>query len=181
MPKKEPILWPLIVLDFEASSVLPQSYPIEVGLAIWKGLGSSIETWSTLICPTKDWINNGTWIAEAQAIHGIAPHDLSSGMSASDTLDRLNDLVADSTAYVDGGTYDQYWMMRLAFAGGMDIIPQMGNWLDVVNALSDDEQSHLQQWLRDHAAPHRAGPDSVRLMRAYAYATTGQEPSVTTL
>jgi len=45
-------------LDFEASSLSQDSWPIEVGLS-WLA-GGEVQTWSTLIRPAPDW-NLSEW------------------------------------------------------------------------------------------------------------------------
>ena len=41
--------WPLAVIDFEASSLDDDSYPVEIGLALWPGPDEPIFGWSTLV------------------------------------------------------------------------------------------------------------------------------------
>lgn len=43
--------WPVAAIDFEASSLDEDSYPIEVGLALWPAPGESILSWTALIQP----------------------------------------------------------------------------------------------------------------------------------
>ena len=51
--------WPLTVMDFEASSLEHDSYPVEVGLACWAAPGQPILVWSTLIRPAGEWTRRG--------------------------------------------------------------------------------------------------------------------------
>ena len=47
--------FPLIVLDFEASSLSDDSYPIEVGVALVLNSDGPIRVWSSLIQPCREW------------------------------------------------------------------------------------------------------------------------------
>lgn len=68
--------FPLVVMDFEASALTLDSYPIEVGVAIATTPSSSIETWSSLIAPAPDWDLASHWDPDAERIHGISRWDL---------------------------------------------------------------------------------------------------------
>lgn len=54
-------------IDFEASSLLPGSYPIEVA---WVDEGGQGESY--LIRPDPEWLMPEAWSRESQAIHGIS-------------------------------------------------------------------------------------------------------------
>jgi len=63
--------WPLTVIDFEASSLDQDGYPIKVGLALWPGHDDAIFGWSTLIQPAGDWSRHGHWSLNPAKVHGI--------------------------------------------------------------------------------------------------------------
>ena len=54
-PAGHPFTYPLVTIDFEASALTLQSFPIEVGIAIARGSSSEMEIWSSLIRPEVDW------------------------------------------------------------------------------------------------------------------------------
>ncbi len=54
----------LVFLDFEASSLSKQSYPVEVAWVFEDGRSRAF-----LIRPAPDWTD---WSSEAEAIHGIS-------------------------------------------------------------------------------------------------------------
>jgi DNA polymerase III epsilon subunit-like protein len=60
-------------LDFEASSLSQESWPIEVGLS-WLTDGE-VQTWSTLIRPAANW-ELSDWAPQSAAVHGIALEEL---------------------------------------------------------------------------------------------------------
>lgn len=58
-------------VDFEASSLQPGGYPIEIGWCSGQGWGTS-----HLIRPHPDWIATGSWDASMQIVHGISMEHL---------------------------------------------------------------------------------------------------------
>lgn len=68
--------WPLAVIDFEASSLDEDSYPIEVGLALWPAPDAPILGWSALIHPAGNWVRRGHWSPASAKVHGIRGSDL---------------------------------------------------------------------------------------------------------
>lgn len=56
-------------VDFEASSLLPSSFPIEVAWVNWNGHGEHY-----LIRPHPEWLKDGClgWSLESEAAHGIS-------------------------------------------------------------------------------------------------------------
>lgn len=102
----------IITLDFEASSLAETGYPIEVAVVIGDRHGSHMQ-FSTLIAPRPEWRGRAHWSEASQAIHGIAFEWLSDAMPAETVCDTLDLLLADRSVFVDGGTYDQFWLDRL--------------------------------------------------------------------
>ena len=107
--------WPLVAIDFEASSLDQDGYPIEVGLALWPALDQPILGWSTLIRPAWNWTRNGHWSPASAKVHGICGRDLlergqepvlvAAGLNAA--------LGSGAVAWCDGGAYDAHWMQAL--------------------------------------------------------------------
>ena len=114
------INWPIVVVDFEATALTLDSYPIEVGLA-WSALPTGpVETWSTLITPDPAWDLTANWDPDAEKVHGITHWDLRSGMPAAAAMEMLNRLASSATyVWCDGGHYDRYWLHRLSEAAGI--------------------------------------------------------------
>lgn len=160
--------WPLIAIDFEASSLGSASYPIEVGVAVWRGHHRVIEGWSTLIRPTATWAQHGHWSAKSEAVHGISRDQLVDDQALAPKLvvERLNAMIGEGIAWCDGGDFDQHWQEQLLHASGIaarwslrdvrmlrDVYPQF-----------DDAVFHHE--LAKEAAIHRAGDDAMRLLLA---------------
>jgi hypothetical protein len=100
-----------VFLDFEASSLGDDSYPIEVGWVFENGREES-----HLIRPAPDWTD---WDDGAQAIHGIARARLIAEGEPHDTVARrVLDELAAHTVYVSAPSWDGKWLSVLLRAGG---------------------------------------------------------------
>lgn len=97
-----------VFLDFEANSLLPGTYPIEVD---WGSPGVEIE--SHLIRPEPEWLD---WSPESEAVHGITRQMLESdGRPAPWIARRLFETLTASgvVALADGLPHDQMWLSEL--------------------------------------------------------------------
>ena len=102
----------LATLDFEASSLDENSYPIEVGVAISED-NAITQTYEALIRPREAWVRNGRWSKAAERVHGISQASLEDGMDADAVCDALDTLLKEQVVYADGGDFDAYWLERL--------------------------------------------------------------------
>jgi len=164
------IRWPLVTLDFEASSLSDRSYPIEVGVARWSGPDAPIMTWSSLIRPDPDWKRSGVWTAEAEKVHGITQADTREGMLPRLVLARLDDIVGDALAFCDGGINDAFWMRRLSQSAGRSPDFALGDLDALMIRLPTDMQARAERWLARNRVTHRAGEDALRHMEMIAHA-----------
>ncbi len=167
----------IATIDFEASSLSLQGEPIEVGVALWQR-GGPIRTWSSLICPVED----NLWSPESEAVHHISRHELSYAPHPARVAERLNSIMAGvREAFCDGGSFDERWMAQFYLAAGIRPVFELSSiyaMLELYDSAVDGERIRsLEGFLKTTVPPHRAGPDAVRLMRAYAYAL-GEEPCV---
>ncbi len=96
-------------IDFEASSLNTDSYPIEVA---WNYPDGSVE--SHLINPDfiEDWSD---WDAHAQCnIHGIDREDLrKEGKDPNWVCDRMREALGSTILHSDGAEFDGFWLSRL--------------------------------------------------------------------
>lgn len=158
-------MFPLAIIDFEASALDPNSYPIEVGVAVVDAAGAVIRVWSTLIRPAPQWEACG-WDPDAQKVHGISRRDLRGGMSASETTEMLDTLLAPiGTAWSDGGHYDTLWLRVLFEAAGTQPRFTLGDLPDLLDSKSGWADYYRAVIARDRP-PHRAGPDARRIAAA---------------
>ncbi|MBU2359980.1 MAG: hypothetical protein KKB02_13795 [Alphaproteobacteria bacterium] len=72
-------IWDFVFVDFEASSLDADSWPIEVGVA-WISDGT-VHSWSSLIRPETHW-KRSAWSAASAQVHGITLSDLDTAPSA---------------------------------------------------------------------------------------------------
>jgi hypothetical protein len=101
-----------VFLDFEASSLSQESYPIEVG---WAGEDSSGET--HLIRPAPGWSD---WDASAEAIHHIGREMLlNQGEPHEAVARRVLEALGPHDVYVTAPSWDGMWLSKLLRAAGL--------------------------------------------------------------
>ena len=106
-------------VDFEASSLLPGSFPIEVAWVDMDGVGES-----HLIRPTEEWLDCGRgWSHQSEAVHGISLDTLMrDGEPPERVARRAAEVLAVAGAIVcsDAPGYDGGWMETLLAEGGQE-------------------------------------------------------------
>ena len=103
---KDPAHCP-VFFDFEASSLSPKSWPIEVGIAWLEG--RRVEIRSKLIRPHGSW-ELGDWAEVSAAIHNIPFNDLQHAEPTEDVARWLIGSVGDRTLVSDATKFDQRWL-----------------------------------------------------------------------
>lgn len=154
----------LCVLDFEASSI--DGWPIEVGVS--QTVGSTVQTWSLLIRPAPNW-SDVEWSAAAQRVHGICRRQLDLALDAGEVVRQLMQHIGGRLVLSDAPNYDGRWLKRLFSATGRTDFPALHDFHAAINDIFMDNPEALDwayEYLRRHPAPHRAGPDAERLLRA---------------
>lgn len=100
-----------VFLDFEASSLSKQSYPIEVGWVYEDGAGEGY-----LIKPAPGWSD---WDAAAEAVHGISRQQLEREGTAHETVcARLIEVFEGNVVYASAPSWDGHWLSMLLRAAG---------------------------------------------------------------
>jgi hypothetical protein len=165
--------FPLIVLDFEASSLSDDSYPIEVGVALALNSDGPIRVWSSLIQPCREWTSRHDWDTAAERVHHIPASLLATGQTPSEVAKALNAIIGPvGHAYCDGGHYDGFWLERLFKAARIE--PAFALWdLARLFLLNRTLFRRFGAILDQSAAPHRAGADAARLCAALVRAKHG--------
>lgn len=108
----------IVCIDFEASALGPQSYPIEVGVVDCATLASSC--W--LIKPIEGWLRDGVWSDEPATIRWIAlPEILEYGMPPATVAHELENFCSGRTVLCDAGEHDLRWLVTLY--GSIDKAP----------------------------------------------------------
>lgn len=101
----------LVFLDFEASSLSKQSYPVEVAWVFEDGRSRSF-----LIRPAPDWTD---WSSEAEAIHGISRELLEKeGVAVSLIAEEMVETLSDHDLYASAPSWDGKWLSALLRAAG---------------------------------------------------------------
>jgi hypothetical protein len=101
-----------VFLDFEASSLNDDSYPIEVGWAYEDG---RTESW--LIRPAEGWTD---WSSKAEAIHGITRETLATdGTDHAEVARHLLDTLAEHEVYASAPSWDGKWLSVLLRGAGL--------------------------------------------------------------
>lgn len=146
---------PALFIDFEASGLHPDSYPIEVGV-----YASPELKYEALIAPTKHWTY---WSNDAQDVHGIERSRLiREGISPLQVAKKLNELFAGKTLWADSN-YDSLWMDVLFEAAGIEPRFSMGN---LLSFSTDDNWSLFKRKLPAVTA-HRALQDAKDIQDAW--------------
>ena len=123
------------IIDFEASSLSRQSYPIEVGIT------DGENNYSSLIRPMAHWSD---WNTESEAIHNIPKATLDAeGTTASEVAYKLNDLLGGQIVYCDCAEWDGFWANVLFSDNG---IHQQFEIRDI-QGLFDERGITLEQYL----------------------------------
>ena len=99
-------------LDFEASSLAKDCYPIEIAWVFEDGRGQSY-----LIRPLPAWTD---WDPRAEAMHGISRQALlADGIPAEIVAKRTLEALADHDIYATSPPWDGKWLSLLLRAGGL--------------------------------------------------------------
>jgi len=102
----------IVFLDFEASSLGKEGYPIEVAWVFASG-----EEESHLIRPAPSWID---WDAKAGRIHGISREQLRlEGASLEDVAQRMVSVLTGRKLYATAPSWDGKWLSKLLRAAGL--------------------------------------------------------------
>jgi hypothetical protein len=148
-----------LFLDFEASSLDEDSWPIEIGLAVR----------SSLIRPVGSWPASA-WSEESAAVHRIPRVDLDAGPPAWLVARDYCAMMRDRVVLSDAPEYDGMWLQRLVdLAIGVRAIDLRS--FDAEAHRRFGRAAHALDWVYEARerlnAPHRAGPDAARLAKAW--------------
>lgn len=101
----------IVFLDFEASSLAKESYPIEVAWVFEDGRAASF-----LIKPAPDWTD---WSLEAQQIHGLSRSKLESeGVAVEAVAHEMLAALAGHELFASAPSWDGKWLSVLLRGAG---------------------------------------------------------------
>lgn len=102
----------IVFIDFEASSLGKQGFPIEVGWAAEDGTEEG-----HLIRPAPGWEE---WSAEAEGIHGITRERLQrDGIPHDKVAQRMMETLTDHDLCASAPSWDGQWLSKLLRAAGL--------------------------------------------------------------
>ena len=144
---------PSFFIDFEASGIAPDSYPIEVAVV------SSDTSFSSLIKPARYWTH---WSFDAQDMHGLSQdHLLEQGDPADVVARHMNQLFSGQVLCSDS-PQDGFWLDVLYEAA--DLMPTFE--LKPLEVLVGREAASDIYRLLPTTRRHRALHDATALMEA---------------
>lgn len=155
-----------VFLDYEASSLLPGSYPIEAGYSRL----DLPEPISFLIRPHASW-RNCVWDPVSEAVHGIPQVLLEAeGIDVAEACRRLTAATAGRTVISDYPKVEELWSERLFDAADLRV-PFVVRpfedylWERAEQAGMDPGEAVFVMHAHAHhfKSEHRAGPDSFRM------------------
>lgn len=147
-----------IILDFEASGLASESYPIQVAILID---GDQCFDW--FIQPMSDW---DYWDLNAEAIHGYSrPYIIDKGVSVKRVAAELNERLDGHTVFSDAAKWDRFWLGRLYEAANLTPSFEL---IDLSELLSRDQLYRFNMVFEelvstDEYRPHHA-EDDVKLI-----------------
>lgn len=159
----------LLFLDFEASSLSQNSWPIEIGCS--RLIKGKTVTRSSLIKPSLNW-DLDDWNLAAQKVHGIALKDLEGAPPAIDVARVFYPDLSSCMVFSDQPEFETHWLNRLLGVADLAPVPVQHFSQALEEILSDRQLDFYHERLMRLPAPHRAGPDSARFTEALRYALT---------
>ena len=159
---------PIIFIDLEASGLHKDSYPIEVG---WCADDERAPE-SFLIRPAIHWRPIG-FSQQAFQVHGISWDTLfADGIATRAACDQLASAWANAILVTDNPHWDGKWLKRLYEAADHDYpwrlsdINVIASALAITHKVAPENLAEIELTIqRRYKAPHRAGPDALRLAR----------------
>jgi len=155
-------LW---VIDFEASGLTKNSYPIEVGIT------NGNLKYSDLLKPMGHWTY---WDAESELIHGINRDFLKrAGVEPLVVANRLNEQLCSEIVYCDCIHWDNFWLKAMFSDNGVtpkfqlcdiqDLIKTGKQWRYYMKKKEELEKLPIYQI-------HRALDDAMIIQHSLSYA-----------
>lgn len=150
------------IIDVEASGLGPNSYPIEVGLAL-----EPDRRYCTLIRPADRWDH---WDKQAESVHKISRKNLLEyGRCVTEVALKLNHLLGNKIVFTDAWCVDSPWIIELYAAAGIEKTFKVS----ALEMILTEQQMNLWAQTRDAVvldlglARHRASNDSWIIQETY--------------
>ncbi|UWP88437.1 3'-5' exonuclease [Aliiroseovarius crassostreae] len=157
----------LVFIEFEASSLSPDSWPIEVGVAWLEG--RKVISHSKMIRPRANWPLDD-WSDTSAKVHGISQLKLETAEDADSVAGWLHEAVHDRVLVSDAPEFDQRWLNRLLGQDGPLIadFDQLAWSAFCDNGSVNPGRFHrVYRALSQRETVHRAGDDAAALCYAW--------------
>lgn len=161
----------IVFLDFEASSLGDDSYPIEVGWVFEDGRGEN-----HLIRPAPEWTD---WDFTAEAVHGISRLTLERDGEAHDAVARrMVEVLSGHELYATAPSWDGKWMSVLLRGAGLprhalrlkdsdEAHLAIARASGVEDARAGEIMAQVREGLDEVKIAHRAQADAERELRIW--------------
>ena len=155
-----------LFLDFEASSLSPESWPIEIGLTRVDDNGH-LHTASKLIRPHKSW-DIEDWSQASAEVHNIPFNVLmNTGEDAEDVARWALGQTQNHLILSDAPGFEKRWYNKLLETVGQYKLQIHHIDSYFASTLENPGLSVAYEHLERTAVPHRAGPDSAIMAKAW--------------
>ena len=156
-----------VFLDFEASSLDPNSWPIELGVS-WITTDFQVETYANLIKPSPDWFEDA-WSPISAEIHNIPRRDLDTAPSVDVVARDFLTILGDRIALSDAPAFERHWLETLLEAAQLVNTVQIQDFdATTFQTFPDAALDHIYERMTRGRTKHRAGDDSAKLADAWA-------------
>lgn len=156
-----------VFLDFEASGLGPQSWPIELGVS-WITSDLKVETYANLIKPAFDWGDDG-WDDVSADIHGIPRSDLDAAPSADVVARDFLTVLGDRIALSDAPGFERFWLETLLEAAMLENTVDIRDFNSAASqTFSSAVCARMKTHMRSRDDRHRAKADSASMAQAWA-------------
>lgn len=161
-----------VFIDFEASSLAPKSWPIEVGIA-WVDNGRVVAE-AKLICPEPTW-SMDDWHPASEKVHGIPRSALNEAETAESVAMWLRGKLQGKHIVSDAPEFDQRWLDSLmqSIGGAPDItlddFDRAVWWAfsEMDGQIAPGRLHDVYSHLANETTVHRACDDAAKLARAW--------------
>lgn len=109
-------------------------------------------------------------------VHGISPSELEHGKDVTTVCGVLKKLLRRTIVVTDAPDFDQAWLNTLLAAAGVDQGFVLQDFDLLPANLRPEEYRQFVLLLDRSSAPHRAGPDALRLASALLEVRLGRPP-----
>lgn len=151
-------------LDFEASGLSMEGWPIEIGIATADG--GHVRVASKLIRPHPDWAPEA-WDPISAEVHNIGLDELIRAEEADIVARWTVERLSGRLVIADAPEFDGRWLAMLLATADIDPPTMLDFDHFVGSRLPDAGVRRVYGALDRLDAPHRAGPDAARLAQAW--------------